>query len=89
MKNCILYYTVDRSRVVDIFEQMAEILIRDTYFDDGPNLDKLERTKLLELITEKTGKQHLLIIHVNIEPDNIYYDYVLDDADENSIDVEE
>ena len=73
----------------DIFEQIAEVLIRDTYYDDGPDLDKLERVKLLDLITEKTGKQHLLIVHVNIEPNAIYYDYVLDDADENSVDVEE
>ena len=52
--------------MIDIFEDMAKVLIRDTYYEDGPNLEKPERMKLLELITAKTGKNHTLIVHVNI-----------------------
>lgn len=74
---------------MEILERMADTLIKDTYFGNGPNLDKLERAQLLDLITEKTGKQHLLVIHTNIEPNEVYYDYVLADATENSVDVEE
>lgn len=75
--------------MIDIFEDMAKVLIRDTYYEDGPNLEKPERMKLLELITAKTGKNHTLIVHVNIEPEAIYYDYALDDANENDVLVEE
>ena len=71
------------------FEWMANRLINNEYAEDMPELDKEECEKLLKLISEKTGKTHMLIVNVNIETTGICYDYLLDDNDTNTVLINE
>ena len=73
----------------DTLEFLAEMLIRDEYLEDIEHITKEEAERVLELIDERTGKSHLLIINVNNERDGIYYDAVLSDGDKSAVIIEE
>jgi len=71
------------------FEWIANRLINNEYAEDLPELEKEDCEKLLELISKKTGKTHMLIVNVNIDFGSITYDYVLDDNETNKVLVNE
>lgn len=71
------------------YEWLVEKLIETEYVEDGPELDKLESERLLKLISEKTGKTHMLIININIDLHEVNYDYILDNNDKNEVVIQE
>ena len=70
-------------------EWLVDKLLREEYVEDGPELEKDEQQQLLDLIAQSTDEPHMLIININIESDGIYYDYLLDKNNENTIVVQE
>ena len=68
---------------------MVDKLVNNKHLEDGQKLDKLECKQILKHITEKTGKMHLLIVNVNIDPHEINYDYILDDSSKNDVLIQE
>lgn len=70
-------------------EWLANRLISNEHVEDGPELDKVECQKVLDLICEKTGESYDLIVNINIETDGIFYDYILDRGGTKKVFVEE
>lgn len=64
-------------------------MIRNEYVEDAEHLTKEEATELLASIVNETGKKYDLIVHINIETDGIYYDYVLDSTGDGEVLIEE
>ena len=64
-------------------------MIRNEYVEDAEHLTKEEATELLASIVNETGKKYDLIIHINIETDGVYYDYVLDSDGAGEVLIEE
>lgn len=71
------------------YEWMVDKLVNNKHLEGGPKLDKLECKKLLNHISEKTSKTHLLIVNVNIDLHEINYDYILDESDKNDVLIQE
>ena len=68
---------------------MVGKLVDNEYLEDGPELEKAECEQLLKLISEKTGKTHMLIVNVNIDLHEISYDYILDNNAKNEVVIQE
>ena len=66
-------------------EFYADKLIDYEYVEDVCEFNEADAKALLDLISEKTGKQHILIIHENVGKTEIIYDLALDDSDVNKI----
>ena len=71
------------------YSWLIDNLIRNEYVEDAEHLTKEEATELLASIVNETGKKYDLIIHINIETDGIYYDYVLDSTGDGEVLIEE
>lgn len=71
------------------YSWLIDNLIRNEYVEDAEHLTKEEATELLASIVNETGKKYDLIVHINIETDGIYYDYVLDSAGDGEVLIEE
>jgi hypothetical protein len=41
------------------------------------------------MISKTTGKTYMLIVNINIEQNGFFYDYILDDNNENEVHIEE
>lgn len=71
------------------YEWLADQLVKTEYVENGPQLEKDECQKVLDLVSKNTGKAHMLIVNVNIESNSIYYDYLLDESETNEVHIEE
>lgn len=71
------------------YSWLSDNLIRNEYVEDAEHLTKEEATELLASIVNETGKKYDLIVHINIETDGIYYDYVLDSTGDGEVLIEE
>ncbi len=71
------------------YDWLVGKLIRDNYVEDGPDLDKAECQELLDMISKTTGKTYMLIVNINIEQNGFFYDYILDEDNENKVHIEE
>lgn len=71
------------------YSWLIDNLIRNEYVEDAEHLTKEEATELLASIVNETGKKYDLIVHINIETDGIYYDYVLDSTGDGEVLIEE
>ena len=71
------------------YSWLIDNLIRNEYVEDAEHLTKEEAAELLASIVNETGKKYDLIIHINIETDGIYYDYVLDSTGDGEVLIEE
>ena len=67
------------------YEFYIDQLIDIEYVEDVSALTKEEAEHLLQLIEEKTGKKHTLIIHENVSKTGVIYDLALDDSDTNTV----
>lgn len=71
------------------YNWLIDNLIRNEYVEDAEHLTKEEATELLASIVNETGKKYDLIVHINIETDGVYYDYVLDSTGNGEVLIEE
>ena len=71
------------------YDWLVDKLIRDGYAEDGPELDKVECQELLNKISKKASKTYMLIVNINIETNGFFYDYLLDENNENKVHIEE
>lgn len=70
-------------------EWLACQLIDTEYVENGPQLDKCDCQKMLDDMSESTGKSYLLVVNVNVGSGRVYYDYVLYENDKNEVRIEE
>jgi len=70
-------------------EWLAARLLQEEHVENGPELEKSDCRKVLDLISSKTGNTYMLIVNINIEQDGIYYDYILDKNKVNKVIIEE
>ena len=71
------------------YEWLINRLIDTEYVENGPELDKAECQKLLDKISEISGKCYTLIVNINIELREISYDYILDNNTKNEVLMQE
>lgn len=71
------------------YEWLINRLIDTEYVENGPELDKAECQKLLDKISEISGKYYTLIVNVNIDLREISYDYILDNNTKNEVLMQE
>lgn len=75
--------------MINVYEWLAGRLVDYEHVEDGPELDKAECQKVLDLINKKTEKNFDLIVNINIELSGVCYDYIIDSSGSGKLFIEE